>query len=218
MVVKSEFEIGQSFALIPDRLFDAGGSVESDLLNDVPSHLLVPDGVSYIVTHDGQVQLQADAPDDGSYFVIESIDADRNSIRGSSKQLLLVAPPHGDAPIVNASPTPRVVVLRERDQINLGDGRLLHVSVFLRPYVGLATEKMLSRKTECCLCRKAFDDATRVYVCPLCQECAHMESPEHKSGEKPLACVTEAATCPSCSMPVITGEGLTYVPEEVLHV
>ena len=194
----------QSFCLIVDRI--AGCQRESD--REQPATLMVPPGLSYLVAPPDRVpQIRTAAPGSADHaFILNPLRLDRRH------RLLLVSPAPEQVRL-NAVPAPSVAVLQEKDQLLLHDGDvLLHVSRYVRPFLGPAAKPFLSQPCE--LCQIAAEPGTRIYVCPHCDAVLHHQTEQDADQETRLQCAAMTSTCPNCRNPIVTGEGLTYVPEE----
>jgi hypothetical protein len=127
-------------------------------------------------------------------------------------QLLLVSPSAGLVR-VNAAPAPRLAVLHEKDQVTLGaEGLVLHVSQFVRPFIGPAPQELVG--STCVLCQVPIEANALVYVCPFCLGAMHLETEADKDPEERLECAASVTQCPMCLKPVVEQAGLTYDPRE----
>lgn len=123
--------------------------------------------------------------------------------------LAMLTAPGGEVR-VNGVAAPPAGVLRLRDQVELGDDYLLHVSQFSRPYRGPAATDHVGR--DCPLCLTPIVAETAVFVCPTCQTALHAQGDETPAADR-LECHLSSSTCPCCGSPLIREEGFSYVPE-----
>jgi hypothetical protein len=83
---------------------------------------------------------------------------------------------------VNGQPAPAITMLRLADQIELGDGTVLHVSIHHRPLLGPPPARLIGKS--CPVCLVPFESTTRVYVCPYCESAMHLEVAAHRDGSR----------------------------------
>lgn len=215
MTQQDEAPQRQSFRLILDDIGDApadapmrrgarGGDTE-------PATLTIAPGACVLYAPPGQPpRILDDMPDDGhGVFVLETFRRDHHLG-------LLIVSRSADRPRINGVEAPRLAVLAERDQLRPnGDGRVLHVSRYMRPYRGAPPHDLVAAGASCALCHTPIRAESWVYICPFCDAAMHLEDDEHKAGDKPLHCGAAGTTCASCMQPTLDREGLTYVPREV---
>jgi DNA-directed RNA polymerase subunit RPC12/RpoP len=183
-----------------DRRPKAGAAARRPEVLEVPS-----EGPSCLVVgEDGapRVMRCGDAPDGA--LVIEPI------LAGTNPELLLVSRP-GRRPQVNGQPAPLVALLSERDQVQVSDEIVLHVTTYHQPRIGPPAADQIGRT--CPVCRTAITKkTTMVYACWRCG------APMHLEGKDRLDCARVVSACPSCSKARILLEAqYTSFPEEVLH-
>jgi hypothetical protein len=123
---------------------------------------------------------------------------------------LLMLSPGGQRLRVNGQRAPRVALLSVRDQVQLPDGGVLHVTRYTQPAIGRPGAEHVGK--ECPVCRDRFAPETIVYVCPSCGSAAHCEGDE-KPAEERLECIRLSSECPTCGAPVVMTQGYTYLPE-----
>jgi hypothetical protein len=120
---------------------------------------------------------------------------------------LLMMTPIGVGVRVNARPSPRIAVLAEGDQVQIGDA-VLHLTRYREFAVGPPSPELLGRRCE--VCRVPFDEQTRVYIHD-CGQPLHLE-PESKPAEDRLECAL-LGDCPNCRQPISMESGYSYLPE-----
>lgn len=123
-------------------------------------------------------------------------------------QLVLISPAE-HRPRVNGQPVPRLAVLNVKDQLQLGDDCILHVTLFNCPSIDGPSPETIGK--ECPLCRTTFQPDTTVYVCPACGTAMHCEG-DDKPGDR-LECARIASECPVCGAAVVMQQGYAYIPE-----
>ena len=173
---------------------------------DLPHTLLVPAGVSHLVSESGTPPRIVAGPPGASSTaqMLEPIRQNRHD------RLLLVSPVE-DGLMLNAAPAPRVAVLEEGDQIALFDvAVLLHVSSWVRPYVGPPDRELVG--APCSFCQVPVEGCSRVYVCPYCHRPLHEETETDRPETDKLLCARSTSSCPNCQNPIVAAEGLSYVP------
>jgi hypothetical protein len=165
----------------------------------------VPDRVTYLVQN--PLGLEARKPARPSHVILEPIEL------GDAPALLLVSP-RGQRVRINGLAAPPVAVLGVRDELQVDDGPVIHVTEYRRPRIETPTGRLLAAK--CGLCRVALTKTTTVLIhkcgVALHLETASIESTTEPEGER-LTCATEAGDCPSCAKPVDLEEGYTWLPE-----
>lgn len=212
----------QAIKLIIDPLSDQPDHLAASDTNQLDderyiSTLDVPDGRSFLFMPPGQTPRIETSIDDASNSSNGSKVFSLEPFRQDHQFFLMLVSPIGEQVMVNGSPAPSPAILTEGDQIRMPQGDVvLHVTHFLKPYVGAPTTEMLAAETACSLCRLPLVENTQVYACPFCGGVTHLETQKHKGGDKPLQCAASTSTCPNCSKSIVKGEGLTYVPREVL--
>lgn len=222
-VTQRAFRLIEEHIGVADRNDDAW--LEMSCAPSRPNHISslnavhIPDGVSFLEVTDDEVKLSPRV--DGADGARRALVAFEATQRGGQPMLMMVS--EGEPrPRVNGMTPPRLTVLRERDQISFADrDLLLHVTGYVKAYIGGPPESLCESGAVCALCSLPFAPDTQVYVCPYCQNTMHMETNEHKSGDRPLACVTPGSpgsACVSCGQPIVAdGEAYTWLPDEVLN-
>lgn len=130
-------------------------------------------------------------------------------VQYENQSFLVMLSPYGRAPRLNGQPAPQLALLRVRDQLQINDRFVLHVSLLNRPHLGRPREQEVG--TDCPYCRVPFVADTTVYVCPICDKAMHCEGPE-KPEEDRLECARLTTECRHCNQPVNMKEGFVYVP------
>lgn len=132
------------------------------------------------------------------------------TVRREQHPYLVMLGPTGQELRVNGVPAPPLVILHVRDQVQMGENYLLHLSLFRRPYIGPPAKEYTGSK--CLVCRLPVAADTTIYICPNCSGALHCEG-EEKSQQDRLECARLSSGCPRCGNPVIMTEGYAYVPE-----
>jgi hypothetical protein len=128
---------------------------------------------------------------------------------GRQPYLLLLSPGQR-RPRVNGQWAPRVALLNVRDQVQLPDGTVWHVTLYTGSALGRPEAEHVGK--ECPVCRLRLTPETTVYVCPSCATATHCEGEDRPADER-LECIRLSSECPSCGGPVVLGQGYTYLPE-----
>ena len=201
-------EIARSFCLL---LVEAAG-VGEDPAGSIgpPAPVVIPPGRSYLVmpADDPPRIASRPGPDDRRWCALEPIR------REHAFQLLVAAAP-GASFQVNGVPAPPLMVFEERDVITFDEGQVsFHLSTYVRPYIGPALAEHEGRS--CSFCQTPLSTGRDVYVCPFCDAPAHLDTGEGREASPRLECAARMQSCSQCLNPVLTVEGLTYVPEEAL--
>jgi hypothetical protein len=142
-------------------------------------------------------------PDPADAAVLEAVTVGR-------QPFLLMLSAGLQRPRVNGQRAPCVSLLSVRDQVQLPDGRLFHVTRYTQPAIGRPGSDHLGK--ECPVCRTRFGTETTVYLCPACGTAAHCEG-EEKPADQRLECIRLSSECPTCGAPVVMTQGYTYLPE-----
>jgi hypothetical protein len=181
----------QSFHLLVDPV--------GETASGRPEPIEVPPGVSYLSLAGGRPQLSAAALDDPSQVhVLEPV------VQEHRLHLLLLSPA-GRRTRLNGHVAPLAAVLQVKDQFQVDDEHVLHVTLYNRPRIGPPAEESLGQ--ECPVCRFPFERQTTVYVCHNCG------MPVHCEGDGGLDCVALGSECPGCHAPIVMKSGYTYYPE-----
>ena len=190
-----------SFHFTPDPLLDMG-DVEPAV--SPPSSVEIPPGPSVLAVcaRDGPRLLPVEHRDPGHVsYVVEPLVGKRRP------QLALFAREGAEPVRVNGLPAPSVALLEPGDQVQLGRDVVLHVSLFRRPFVGVAGAKHQDKTCPVCRARVAAEDV--IYVCANCETVMHLES-KPPDGQDPLECALISASCPFCGWDVVMTEGFTH--------
>ncbi len=169
------------------------------------SWLCMPTGdVAYLaVDNAGLPTLQPDKPDAAG----DSIGLAAVQFENQSFLAMLTS---GElAPRVNGQPAPPLTLLRVRDQVQVTERNVLHVSILNRPFIGRPRDEEIG--TECPFCRIPFTADTTIYICPFCDKAMHCEGTD-KPEEDRLECARLTTECRHCNQPVNMKEGYVYVP------
>jgi hypothetical protein len=131
-------------------------------------------------------------------------------VRRGLQQQLVVVNPSGAKVRVNGMPAPRVAILGEKDQLQVGPACVLHVTIYNDVTVKPASEAAAGEP--CPICRVPIDAGTTVYTCPGCGAYLHCEGEEKPEGER-LECARTSTQCPTCELPIVWHQGFSYRPE-----
>jgi len=166
---------------------------------DVPA-----DGPSCLVVgQDGKPRCvrPADAPADAP--LVEPVTA------GSQPELVLVSRA-GRRVRVNGQPAPLVALVGDRDQVQLSEDLILHVTTYHEPRIGPPSDKEVGRT--CPVCRTVITPQSTVYVCWCCG------APMHLEGEGRLDCARVVSECANCrGAKVLLKSQYTSLPEDLVH-
>jgi hypothetical protein len=124
-------------------------------------------------------------------------------------RLLLVSPERRTA-AVNGVPAPRVALLSIKDQVEILQTHLLHVSGFFRPVIGPPGPELVNEM--CMVCQTPFKADTRIVRCWCCNLPLHAEGEERPAADR-LECARLHSSCPRCSANIMWSEGFVYIPE-----
>ena len=167
-------------------------------------------GVSYLaVSGDGPPQVLAKPPQ--AEFAVALLEPVRYQ---QQHHLAICAGP--DLRINGRSAAP-VAILKVGDQLRVGDLWLLHLSRFVRPYIGTPPSDYVDK--ECCSCRLPITADTVIYICPNCGTAYHCEDPSADDGKQedergPLECARLISICSHCPQPVVLGSRHEFIPDD----
>lgn len=122
--------------------------------------------------------------------------------RQGQPRLLLVSSP-GSAPRLNREVAPRVVALKEGDQVRLRDGLALHVCLHRQAPIGPAAQLGVVDKV-CPVCLVKLEAADLAYACD-CGSVFHCNEP----GRGRLECARTLGRCLGCEQELVLKESFT---------
>jgi hypothetical protein len=122
--------------------------------------------------------------------------------RQGQPRLLLVSSP-GSAPRLNREVAPRVVALKEGDQVRLRDGLALHVCLRRRAPIGPAAQLGVVDKV-CPVCLGKLEADDLAYACD-CGSVFHCNEP----GRERLECARTLGRCLGCEQELVLKESFT---------
>jgi hypothetical protein len=108
--------------------------------------------------------------------------------------------------LVNGERRTRIAGLRERDQVQLRDGRTLQVALHLACVIGRAPDS--HKDQPCAVCHEAVDQRV-VYLCASCDCIVHCD---RRDPDDVRDCLSLCSECPSCRAPIVHG-GYSRDPE-----
>ena len=171
-----------------------------------PIRMAIPDHVCFLTAAPGRLPSLADQPAASwaDTWVIEPVWF------GNEPHLLLLS--HGAlAPRVNGLPAPPLALLRERDEVLLGNGYSLHVTLYTKPLIGPPPPHVVGK--DCPLCRSPFTPEQTTYTCYRCGSVLHHVPDAAADDAATPPCAGGVATCPVCSVAIILQEGLSFQTE-----
>jgi hypothetical protein len=119
--------------------------------------------------------------------------------------LLVLAPDHQPVRI-NGQRLATIACLRERDQVQLHDGRVFSVAIHTRCVIGRATGA--DQDKACVVCHQPAGDH-HVYVCGDCGCVIHCD---RRDPGAILDCLSICGECPSCHGAILR-DGYSWTPE-----
>lgn len=194
----------REFHLLHDSILSTADAHAAGRLRGGP--LIVPDGVSSLRRDTaGDWQLTAmDGNELGEeHCLLEPLWQEQRP------QLLLVSRYAGRVR-VNGPLVPQLYLLSERDQLQLDDGSLFHVTLYHHTVVGSPSAERIG--SGCPVCRTAIAASERVYTCQQCGTAIHLQGDETPP-ETRLECALTVSTCPACQQKIDVTAGYTWQPE-----
>jgi hypothetical protein len=194
----------QQFHLIPAAALWLDGSAVASARSPegLPlSPLSVPADVSYLVLQPdvGPVITRAVPLPPARWAMLEPVFGKR------SQAWLLLSVPTGFRAHVNGQVATRLVVLKEKDQLQLDADWILHVTVFSRPRLGPPAPDRVGQP--CLVCRVPLAAGATCYTCQ-CGKAFHCAEKDNGG----LECARLLSECSACGRPVVLTEGFTYLP------
>ncbi|MHC4220010.1 MAG: hypothetical protein ACYSU7_16320 [Planctomycetota bacterium] len=119
--------------------------------------------------------------------------------------LLVLAPDH--LPVrINGQRLAIIACLRERDQVQLHDGRAYHVAIHTHCVIGRAASE--DRNKSCAVCHQPAGER-HVYLCSSCGCAIHCD---RRDSDDVLDCLSICGECPSCHGAILR-DGYGWTPE-----
>jgi len=171
---------------------------EAALIDGRPVRIAVPDGVSRLVAARNGKQprcetLSVPRPPAPAECLLEPVVQD-------NVPCLLVLASDRRPVRVNGERRARIAGLRQRDQLQLHDGRTFQVALHVQCVIGLAPDS--HRDTPCGVCHETVGERA-VYLCPSCDSAVHCD---RRDPDDVRDCLSLCSECPSCRAPLVRGE------------
>jgi hypothetical protein len=169
---------------------------DAALVDGQPMHVAVPAGVSVLV-----------AARNGGHTRCETAEGRRRPgqvacllepvVQGNVPYLLVLASER--RPVrVNGERRARIACLRQRDQLELHDGRTFEVELHTRCVIGHAPDSHKDKR--CSVCQETVGDSV-VYLCSSCDGVVHCD---RRDPDDVRDCLRLCSECPSCRAPLVS--------------
>jgi hypothetical protein len=171
---------------------------DAALIDDQPRHVAVPDDVSGLVAARNGKQPRCEPVagrrrPGGAACLLEPV------VQENVPYLLVLTSER--RPIqVNGERRARIACLRQRDQLQLHDGRTFQVALHIECVIGRAPASHQDKP--CAVCHETVGERV-VYLCPSCDSAVHCD---RRDPDDVRDCLSLCSECPSCRSPIVRGE------------